>query len=81
MSTTIHDIEAFSEFAREKLGAGADVNLVDLAAEWQFRHQSADDLKEDVQAVQESLDAIDRGETGRTMGEFDADFRQRHGIA
>ena len=81
MSTTIHDIEAFSEFAREKLNAGADLNLVDLAAEWQFRHQSDAELREDTPAVQESLDAIDQGEPGRLLSEFDADFPQRHGIA
>ncbi len=81
MSTTIHDIEEFSEFAKARLGSGADLNLVDLAAEWQFQHQGPDDLKEDVQAIKDALDAIDDGGTDRPLSVFDAEFRQRHGIA
>ncbi|MCA9047092.1 MAG: hypothetical protein KDA89_00090 [Planctomycetaceae bacterium] len=81
MSATVRDIEEFSEFARAKLAAGAELDLVDLAAEWQFEHRSDDDLKNDVRAVRDALTAIDNGETGRPLADFDAEFRQRHGIS
>ena len=80
MSISIEDIDDFSEFAKGKLIAGHDVNLVSLAAEWQFQHDSDTHLAEDVAAVQEALNAIDNGESGRPLSEFDVEFRKRNGI-
>lgn len=80
MSTNIEDLEAFSAFARDQLSSGVDANLVDLAAQWQFQHESSSHLAEDVAAVQEAIDGIEAGETGRPLADFDAEFRQRNGI-
>ena len=80
MTTSIEYVEKFSEFARAKLASCADLNLVDLAAQFQFEHDSESHFAEDVAAVQEALTAMDNGETGRPMSEFDAEFRKRNGI-
>lgn len=80
MSTNIEDLEAFNAFARDQLSSGADLNIVDLAAQWQFQHESEAHLAEDVAAVQEAIDGIEAGETGRTLPNFDTEFRSRNGI-
>lgn len=80
MTTSIEDVEKFSQFAKAKLVDGAEMNLVDLAAQFQFEHESESHYAEDVAAVQEALTAMDNGETGRPMAEFDAEFRKRNGI-
>ena len=80
MTTSIEDVEKFSQFAKARLVDGAELNLVDLAAQFQFEHDSEGHLAGDVAAVQEALTAIDNGETGRPMSEFDAEFRNRNGI-
>ncbi len=80
MSTNIEDLEAFSAFARDQLSSGVDLNIVDLAAQWQFQHDSETHLAGDIAAVQEAINGIEDGETGRPLKHFDAEFRQRNGI-
>jgi len=80
MSTNLEDLEAFNAFARDQLSTGVDLNMVDLAAQWQFQHDSAAHLTEDIAAIQEAIDGIETGETGRPLRQFDAEFRQRNGI-
>ncbi|MEQ9410965.1 MAG: hypothetical protein RIK87_24855 [Fuerstiella sp.] len=81
MSITLEQLDQFRKFAEQRLRAGsADLNLVDLAAEWQFRHESNDYLKQDGLAVKAALRDMEAGETGRPMSEFLQEFEQRHQV-
>ncbi|HBE67542.1 MAG TPA: hypothetical protein DDW52_05265 [Planctomycetaceae bacterium] len=79
MSITQEKIEQFREFAMERLATDAtSLNMVDLAAEWEFEHESQEHQQHDVAAVNASLRDMDAGQTGRPMSEFLAEFRQRN---
>ena len=81
MSITLEQIEQFREFAMQRLASDvASLNMVELAAEWEFRHESQEQLQHDVAAVNASLRDMDSGQTGRPMSEFLTEFRERNQI-
>jgi hypothetical protein len=81
VSTTAQELDEFSAFARKRIAAGATVELVELAAEWAFRHETNEQLLRDTEAVRIVLEAVDSGSIGRSLEAFDRDFRQRNHIA
>ena len=81
MSITLEQLDQFRKFAEQRLSGGsAELNLVDLAAEWQFRHESNDHVMQDALAVKAALRDMEAGETGRPMSEFLQEFEQRHQV-
>jgi hypothetical protein len=81
MSITLEQLNEFREYAEQRLTAGSKaVDMVELAAEWQFQHESKGHFKEDILAVRASLREMDAGETGRPMSEFLKEFEERHQV-
>jgi len=81
MSITLEQLNQFRDYAEQRLSAGsATLDMVELAAEWQFQHESRDHLKEDILAVKAALRDMDAGETGRPMAEFLKEFEELHQI-
>lgn len=81
MSITLLQLNQFHEYAEQRLTAGsAALDLVELATEWQFQHESQDHMKQDTLAVKAALADMDAGETGRPMSEFMKEFEERHQI-
>ena len=81
MSITLEQLNQFRQYAEQRLTAGPKaLDMVELAAEWQFQHESQEHLKEDTLAVRASLRDMDAGETGRPLSEFLKDFEERHTI-
>ena len=81
MSITLEQLNQFREYAEQRLTAGsATMDIVELAAEWQFQHESQDHLQEDILAVKAALRDMDAGETGRPMAEFMKEFEERNQI-
>ncbi len=81
MSITLEQLNQFREYAEQRLTAGsAELDMVELAAEWQFEHESQDHLKEDTLAFKAALRDMDAGETGRPMAEFLKEFEERNQI-
>lgn len=56
------------------------LDMVELAAECQFEHESQDHLKEDTLADKVALRDMDAAETGRPMAEFLKEFAERNQI-
>ena len=79
MTTTVDDIEKFQQFAKARLSAGGGhLDMMELAAEWQFQHASGGHLQQDVLAVKAALRSMDHGESGRSIAEFAEDLLRRN---
>ncbi len=81
MASELQDeLAAFHRFIGEQLdNSGARPSPEVCLAMWRGQHPSPDELEESVAAVKRALDQADRGE-GKTLEEFDHDFRNKHGI-
>ncbi|HWL10774.1 MAG TPA: hypothetical protein VNQ76_20370 [Planctomicrobium sp.] len=74
--TTLKQIEAFHEFASEQVRKGETTwtlgELVDL---WELQNLTADEFSENVAAIQEAIDDLQNGETGRPAMELVRELR------
>jgi hypothetical protein len=82
MAVTKQTILEFGQFAIAQLDAGKTVEHLDeLLDAFEVAQRSPETVAADVAAVRASLEDWQRGERGRSLEEFDADFRARNGIA
>lgn len=80
MVVTMKELDRFHDFAISLVShAKSDLTWPQLFDAWCLQNPSAADYEENVAAIQESLDAMDAGRM-RPFCEFDAEFRNRHGI-
>ena len=81
MATVSEELQSFYQFVEVRLqGGDKSDSLDDLYAEWRAYNQTPEEFGKNVQAVRASLRDLDKGETGRAVGAFAAEFRQRNGI-
>ena len=77
MSTT-SELRQFYEFLGQQLRTGsAELSPEEALDVWRMQHHPSEDLL----AIQEALDDMERGDTGIPFEEFDREFRARHGIS
>jgi hypothetical protein len=77
MSTT-SELQQFYEFLGQQLRAGsAEISPEQAVDIWRMQQPPSEDLL----AIQEALDDMERGDTGIPFEEFDQEFRARHGIS
>jgi len=82
MAVTKQTILEFGQFAIAQLDAGKTVEHLDeLLDAFEVAQRSPETVAADTAAVRSSLEDWQRGERGRSLEEFDADFRARNGIA
>ena len=75
-----HELAAFHHFVGEQLENSVERPTPEECLEmWRASHPSPEELEDSVVAVTRALDEADRGE-GKTLEEFDRDFREKHGI-
>lgn len=80
MSVTKEELDRFHDFAVSVVsGAKSDVTWRQLFELWRLENPSVAEYRENVTAIQESLDAMGAGRM-RAFSAFDAEFRKRHGI-
>ena len=81
MASELQDeLTAFHRFVGEQVTiVGARPSPEECLEMWRVLHPSPEELKESVAAVKRALDQADRGE-GKTLQEFDRDFRNKYGI-
>jgi hypothetical protein len=80
MIVTKKDIESFHEFAVSQISDGEDqLTWRQLFELWRLGRPSDEERAQDVAAIRQSLDAMAAGRM-RPFSEFDAEFRNRHGI-
>lgn len=76
---TTNELREFHHFLGEKLSnGGADLSPEEALDEWRQLHP--EDSSDDLAAIKEALDELDRGGNVRSVEEFDREFRQRHGL-
>lgn len=80
MIVTKEDLDRFHDFATHRLsGEGSALTWRELFELWRLENPSEVEHADNLAAIQESLDAMEAGYM-RPVADFDAEFRQRHGI-
>ncbi len=80
MNVTMEELDRFHDFAVSFVsGAESDVTWIQLFELWRLENPSVAEYRENVSAIQESLDAMDAGRM-RPFSAFDDEFRSRRGI-
>lgn len=81
MAATTEQLYSFYQFAEQRLRENQCARSLDeLYAEWRALHPTPEELETNVRAVRAALRDMDGGETGRSIDEFAAEFRQKNGI-
>lgn len=76
MTTLAEQLSDFHQFATERLSSTSPpASLEDVIDEW-YASRTA---QEDLLAIEQSLDDLERGEIGRPVSEFLTEFRGRIG--
>lgn len=79
MAGTKQTILEFVQFAIAQLDAGKTVEHLDeLLGAFEVTQRSPETVAADIASVRASLEDWRRGERGRSLKEFDADFRARN---
>jgi len=82
MAVTKQTILEFGQFAIAQLDAGKTVEHLDeLLDAFEVAQRSPEMVAMDEAAIRAALRDYDRGERGRPIEEFEAEFRTRYGIA
>jgi len=80
MSITVEELDRFHNFAVSLVSdPQADMTWLQLFELWCMENPSAGEYRENVEAIRESLRAMDAGRM-RPFSDFDAEFRKRHGL-
>ena len=81
MAATTEQLHSFYQFAEQRLRENqCEQTLDELYSEWRARNPTPEELETNVLAVRAALRDMDGGETGRSIDEFAAEFRQQNGI-
>ncbi len=76
----INELRAFHAFLGEELAKGdADMSPEDAVDIWRETH-SDEGFTDDVAAIQEALDSVDRGEHGIRLEDFDHELRKEFNL-
>jgi len=75
--TTKEQINSFYRFATEQLENGGSEKSVDeLYDQWRYENPTPEEVAENVEAIQTSIDDMNTGETGRDAGEVIQELRE-----
>ncbi len=70
------DLRDFYRFVGDKIQSGeCDLSPEEILDEWRAIHPNPAALEEDIAAIQEAIDAIEAGDKGISLEEFDRRFR------
>jgi hypothetical protein len=73
------ELDTFHRFIGQQLADGSQLTPEECLRLWRVEHPTASELSESLIAVQRALAQAEEGK-GKTLHEFDRDFRPRHGI-
>jgi hypothetical protein len=74
------ELETFHRFIGQQLADGSELTPEQCLRVWRMEQPMAEDLKESVAAVKRALEQARRG-AGKSVDDFDRDFRAKHGIS
>ena len=79
--TTVQLLDQFRQFALQRLSnEGKELSLDELYDEWRTQNPTNEEVEQDTRAVAASLRDFDRGERGRPVGQFLAEFKKKNGL-
>lgn len=74
------ELVRFHQFIGAYLAKGDNFSPEEVLDLWRIANPEPDELADDVLAVRQALDDMDRGDTGIPLEEYEKLFRQRHGL-
>jgi hypothetical protein len=78
---TVDELRDFHRFLSDKLSERqVDWSPEEALDEWRRLHPEAQELADEVAAIQEALSDMANGDQGMPFKEFDSDFRKRHNL-
>ena len=82
MTKTVHELESFTQFARERLASeGPELSLDQLFDLWRVENPSDSDDAEDLAAIAGAIDDFRNGDRGRPAGELTSKLRNELGFS
>ncbi len=75
------DLERFRDYLSGCISQGSHLSPEDALDLWRSENPSDEYASDEVEAARQALAAMDAGDTGVSLEEFDREFRKRHGLA
>ena len=77
-----NDLRDFYQFVGDKVNnGGGSMSPEEVLDEWRTLHPDPEMIDEDVAAIQETIDDMEKGDKGIAFAEFDRDFRARRKLS
>jgi hypothetical protein len=81
MTTCIpSELESFHHFLSQQLPRAGSLSPEEALDLWRADHPASEDAQESVAALREALLDMEAGDCGRSLDDFDREFRQRHSL-
>jgi hypothetical protein len=81
MANTKEQVEAFYKWSLARLAeSDQELAIDDLYEAWRTLNQTPEEFEDNVRAIKEALDDLDRGVPSRPWDDFNREFRAKHGI-
>jgi hypothetical protein len=75
------ELAQFHDFLAEKLAHGSShLSPEEVLDEWRTTHPASEASADDYEAVRQALAAMEAGDTGVPLEEFDRRMRAKHGL-
>lgn len=74
------ELAEFNRFVTDRLADRPPLSLEEAMDLWRDEQSLSEPSDDDVAAVREALEEMDRGVPGIPLDEFDRRFRERHGL-
>jgi hypothetical protein len=74
------DLERLRDYLSGCLSQGSSLSPEEALDLWRCDNPGDEYAADDVEAVRQALAAMDAGDTGVPLEEFDREFRKRHGL-
>lgn len=81
MAVTHDDLNQFQAFAKVAIAQSGDrLTLDDLWDQWRLEHPTQEEFEEDVLAVKEAIDDMERGDRGIPFDQHIDEMRKKHNL-
>jgi hypothetical protein len=77
---TPSELESFHDFLTQHLPRAPLLSPEEALDLWRADHPADEDAQETVAALREALSDMEAGDRGRSLDDFDREFRQRHSL-
>jgi hypothetical protein len=81
MSVDQDQLDSFHQFATQRIRSGEAASMDELVDAWSGAELSKEQLDRNATAIQEAIDDMEAGDTGRPASEVIGDIRAKHGLS